>query len=397
MAICVLGVAMVITWTVLDAALTQERDFFLTEEQHRLNSVIASGVDQMQGRVAALSTLANVFSGRANRSHPLPATKHVSIVESFGKFGGSTNLLQQCSVAMWVTDSERATFEASAGQGIRQARPMNASLPPTPANVLGDVFPANAQSYYLPMVLTYPTRLSWALFGDFSQRSLDRAIAINRTFETGQPAAAAPLLTPSGWSVPLHQAILSSDDAGRPWDGFVGATISLDAFSVVFDSDTLLTGGVYVTLVDATADSRTLFSTLPDSRPDDLVTLASQTFMLAERVWVASACMSSQYMDDVVEDSVHPSVYWHTGGAIGVGVAALVVILVTQTRSRVAAQVATQRAKASEQTHATMLQLMNHGMVFFLCCCFRFLCSVRTDCWCVNRTPKSVDRDPGHH
>jgi len=361
-------------------------------ESHQAANSLAAAFRQVLGRVDAMPSVATSVMDRHNHTHPLSDDAWWHVVETFGKFGGDVNLVQQMSYGTLVLDEERDAFEAALGRPITRANEINNSLPRSPAYVIGDPFPAHYKAEYYPLVLAYPERIAWVKYSDFMHRSPSRSAAMFRTMETFKVVASAPVDTVSGWAIGFHQGVHSAVP-NRTHGGFVAATVSLNAFSVLFDNSLPDQEKYFVRLTDITdgADLR-----LHDSVPASLHTteLASQEQLVAERLWKATVFLKSEAISQQVDDSVQAWWFWLAGTCVAVAFGVFTTVLMQQVRVRLISQAYAVKASTAADTHSTMLRLMNHGEWCFsvlLLACVDAASPLSGVLFCANRAPKPPD------
>jgi len=358
----VAALLIVITWGAVTVRTNDARSFVIGLEEHQAASILAASFGQVLSRVGAMPSIATSVMDRSNRTHPLSPAAWLHVVETFGKFGGERNLVSQMSYALRVNDNERAEWEASLGRPITRAKVFNASHPRTPEYVIGDPFPEHDKEFYLPIVATYPKTMEWILYSDFTHRVPVRTAAILRTLETLKPVAAAPFEVMNGRAVTFHQAVASSRP-NRTHDGWIGAAISLDAFSIIFDGNLPNTDDYFFHLVDVTdGASLPMHNSIPDGvQQEDLITLATKEVLVAERSWRATMFVTNAAVELEVQDSADTSWYWVAGSVTGVLLGVLTTLLLHQVRVRLITQAQVVKATTASNTHSSMLRLMNHG------------------------------------
>ena len=372
------------TWGAVTVRTNDARSFVVGVEEHQASSILAASFGQVLGRIGAMPSIATSVMDRANRTHPVSPEAWLHVVETFGKFGGEHNLVTQMSYALRVNDDERADWEASLGRQITRANVINNSLPRTPEYIIGDPFPEHYKDFYLPVVATYPERMEWILYSDFTHRVPARTAAMLRTMETMKTIAAPPVDTVSGWAVSFHQAVHSSDP-NRTHDGWVGATVNLDAFSIIFDANLPNTDDYFFHLVDDTDGANLLLhNSIPDgTQQADLITLASEEVWVAERLWRATMFVTNDAVELKVQDSADTMWYWFAGSVTGILLGVLTTTLLHQVRVRLVSQAEVVKATTASSMHSTMLRLMNHGRNVALHVLFLlFYWLLITSMWC---------------
>jgi len=380
----VAALLVIMSWGAVTIRTNDARSFVVGVEEHQASSILAASFGQVLGRIGAMPSIATSVMDRANRTHPVSPEAWLHVVETFGKFGGEHNLVTQMSYALRVNDDERADWEASLGRQITRANVINNSLPRTPEYIIGDPFPEHYKDFYLPVVATYPERMEWILYSDFTHRVPARTAAMLRTMETMKTIAAPPVDTVSGWAVSFHQAVHSSDP-NRTHDGWVGATVNLDAFSIIFDANLPNTDDYFFHLVDDTDGANLLLhNSIPDgTQQADLITLASEEVWVAERLWRATMFVTNDAVELKVQDSADTMWYWFAGSVTGILLGVLTTTLLHQVRVRLVSQAEVVKAATASSMHSAMLRLMNHGRNVALHVLFLlFYWLLITSMWC---------------
>jgi len=315
---------------------------------------------RLSERVAALPTLAQVFMGRHNRTHPISDAELARVASSFAFVEG--HALGNVTVAYAVSNIERAEFERLAGSSIAPFLPF---VPGKGTPVRDAPFEVDAHSEYFPVVAHLPPSPE-TLFGDLS-----RGPSLHATISAALASSLPVMHTPTvgmggGVSVlPFVQAIPST--AGKPYEGFVVVTMAFGALSTLFAACEDAMYDLHVEDVTDPTMPLVVHSNMHDHGMvpymlrGDALTMVEYSFSVANRKWRATSYTGQGAVDELALDGACLNVFWICGTATGVVAACIVAYVAAAVAARRRDRVQATLASVAATTHESMLRLMNHG------------------------------------
>ena len=338
-----------------DNRVLHEERFAAASLQQQAADRLAATTEAVATRMSRLPVFAYTFTAR-NRTQPMSQADIDSAMVAFSKFGGATQQVATLGLLAYVTNDERASWEAEYG------RPIERGIALAVGGVVSETLGPNAQPFYLPYVRYVPA--APYLHGyDFMHGRTEWVAAANMTLDTGEPAPLSPRTRSGAWGIPLFQRVPTSDPGARvadavyhvhmmatAFEGFLGNSPSSSVVGAMYD----ITDGGRVAVVEPELPH---FATKVD--------LAHSDYVQGGRTWrfefyTTQAAVAAAVDTTRSSDAATP--VWAAGmgtAAVLGGLAAAVVYVWIVQRHSFKMSVA---SNAANSTHERLISVINHEL-----------------------------------
>ena len=325
------------TWSI--AATLDERAYERQTQAIRRTAVrdISIAATAVQARVQAFGLFAEVFSARANTTHPMPQQEFDAVVRRFNARWGENAQLAGVFVQTPVDGGLKGWFEQQLGRPIMPGEPSST----------GD---------FLPVVLVWPARWGGRAIGmERSRRFPENLMYTDKAIRESK-VVASPFTTGRRGrrGLSLYAPIIRPGRAS----GVVEAFALRRFFTAPFESLDSTTSLVH--LHDVTAGSDVPILHPPQRGPTEH--LFEQYFHVATRVWHVSVFAPRDVLVELADAESESEIVWASGVSVGVILGVVVFALVRAWQERQRSRFNIAATSVAAQTHRRMLNYINHEL-----------------------------------